>query len=58
MKKYLVLRMYSNIAPGVAYMSDNEQDAKDMARIKKNDENMKFVVVSVNVVAEEEPNNE
>ena len=50
--------MYSNIAPGVAYMSDNEQDAKDMARIKKNDENMKFVVVSVNVVAEEEPNNE
>jgi len=46
------------ITPNVVYMTDNEQDARDMARIRKNDDNAKFVVVTVNVIAEEEPSDE
>lgn len=42
----------------MVYMTDNEQDARDMARIKKNDENAKFVVVTMDVIAEEEPSDE
>jgi hypothetical protein len=59
MKKYAVMKIYGGFTnPNVVYMTDNEQDARDMARIRKNDDNAKFVVVTVNVIAEEEPSDE
>ena len=44
--------------PDVVFMTDIEQDARDMARIKRNAENAKFAVVTMDVIAEEEPSDE
>ena len=58
MKKYMVLKVWNSLNPDVVFMTDIEQDARDMARIKKNAENGKFVVVTVNIIAEEGPSDE
>lgn len=59
MKKYAVLKVYGEfMTPNVVFMTNIEQDARDMARIKRNDDNAKYVVVTVDVIAEEEPSDE
>jgi len=54
MKKYAVLRVWNTLSPDVVFMTDIEQDARDFARIKKNEEGKTFVVVALDEIARED----
>ena len=57
-KKYAVLRVWASLNEDVVFTTNIEQDARDFARIKKNEEGKTFVVAELNVIATEEPSNE
>lgn len=47
MKKYAVLRVYETCNPSVLFTCNEEQDAKDYARIMSHQDDYKYVVVKV-----------
>lgn len=47
MKNYVVLRVYETINPSVVFACNDEQDAKDFARLMSRQDNYSYEVAKV-----------